>query len=530
MIKKLRFNSVKTRLSLTLLLVVALTTALLAWGIIRVARQQVRDDLKEHLKDVAALCTLLVDAEAHRTLVDPSQESSPTYHSIRRALRSAVATSDRFRYIYTMRPAPDGELIFVVDADENAEEMAHLGEVYKNPSPFLVAHVPGLTQPMVEEEFYTDEWGTFLSGIAPVRAKDGSMECIVGVDIEAQWILEHERQLILTAWGVIGTVLIPVGAFGLLAGRQLARPLLKLKEGAQQLAKGDLSCRIRPTGSDELQQLASAINQMARDLDTHIRKLGEERATRARIEADLQIAREVQQALLPARVPEVANFQIAGWNQPADATGGDYYDWQQMPDGRWAISIADATGHGIGPALVTAVCRAYSRASFPTGDEMGVLMDRINTLLIEDLTASRFVTFAAGLLDPAQRRLDLISAGHGPLLFYKAARETVDQLNADHVPFGVLGDVGYGPPRSFQFNDGDMFVLITDGFFEWTNTQGEQFGIERVTDVLRAAAHQTPREIIESLYQNVRSFVGAAEQSDDLTAVIIKCSEESGTG
>ena len=85
-----------------------------------------------------------------------------------------------------------------------------------------------------------------------------------------------------------------------------------------------------------------------------------------RINHDIDIARSIQHGLLPASPPQLEHFDVAGWNQPANQTGGDYFDWQLLPDGQLAISVGDATGHGIGPALVSTLCRAYARASFLT--------------------------------------------------------------------------------------------------------------------------------------------------------------------
>jgi serine phosphatase RsbU (regulator of sigma subunit) len=241
-----------------------------------------------------------------------------------------------------------------------------------------------------------------------------------------------------------------------------------------------------------------------------------------RMERDLNIARNIQQGLLPAELPDIEGFELAGWSQPADQTGGDYYDWQKLPDGRVAISLADVTGHGIGPALVTAVCRAYARASFPSGTELGTLMDRINDLLVEDLPPDRFVTFAVGILDPAKARVQILSAGHGPLFVYKAAEGKLLDYRAHGIPFGVADGFEYGSPQEVDLEPGDMLILVTDGFFEWANASGEEFGIERLGATIREAKDLPPAEIIEKLYAAVTGFVGEVAQADDLTAVVLK--------
>lgn len=167
---------------------------------------------------------------------------------------------------------------------------------------------------------------------------------------------------------------------------------------------------------------------VAGQIRTHVRTALREAETRReveRLEHDLGIARSIQQGLLPQNPPQLDGFEIAGWNQPADQTGGDYFDWQELADGRLAVSLADVTGHGIGPALVTAVCRAYARASFPSDSELESVMKQLNNLLFEDLPPERFVTFVVALLDPATSEIQLLSAGHAPLLLYTLADDLV---------------------------------------------------------------------------------------------------------
>ena len=241
-----------------------------------------------------------------------------------------------------------------------------------------------------------------------------------------------------------------------------------------------------------------------------------------KLEHDLDIARSIQQGLLPREPPAVKGFEIAGWNQPADQTGGDYYDWQTLPDGRVVVILADVTGHGIGPALVTAACRAYGRATLPVGLELGAAMSQLNELLVEDLPPGKMVTFVTGVVDPPNGRLQLLSAGHGPLLLYTASDDRIQSFEAHGVPFGFAPGIPYGPPQDIAMAPGDMVVLTTDGFFEWANTEDEEFGMERLEKTIRLAADLPPHQIISRMYQAVVDFAGGTRQADDLTAVIIK--------
>jgi serine phosphatase RsbU (regulator of sigma subunit) len=237
---------------------------------------------------------------------------------------------------------------------------------------------------------------------------------------------------------------------------------------------------------------------------------------------DLDIARSIQQDLLPAQSPSLENFDVAGWNEPANQTGGDYFDWQTLPDGRLAISLGDATGHGIGPALVSALCRAYARASLVANNEHDKVLDRLNRLLADDLSANRFVTFAIVFLDPKKSEVEVLSAGHGPILWYQHATNEIENLEAQGIPLGMIAGVTYEKALVRQLEPSDMIVLVTDGFYEWENPSGEEFGLQRLDAVIRDSRDCGAEEVIAKLRHAVEEFCKGTEQKDDLTAVVLK--------
>jgi serine phosphatase RsbU (regulator of sigma subunit) len=246
------------------------------------------------------------------------------------------------------------------------------------------------------------------------------------------------------------------------------------------------------------------------------------RAKIAELEHDMDIARSIQEGYLPKSPPVVEGFDIAGWNQPADETGGDYFDWQLVDDGCILVSVADVTGHGIGPALCMAACRSYARAIFAAEPELRCAFATLNRHLYEDLPAEKFVTLAAGLLDPEKATLELISAGHGPLLFYLSAEDRFRNYDAQGLPLGLMPEAGYSSPYTLKFVHGDILALVTDGFIEWANPQGEEFGQNRLKEVICANRNQPARTIIDELYSSILEFAGSTPQQDDLTAVIVK--------
>jgi serine phosphatase RsbU (regulator of sigma subunit) len=240
------------------------------------------------------------------------------------------------------------------------------------------------------------------------------------------------------------------------------------------------------------------------------------------LEHDLGVARSIQQSLLPTGTPQIDGFEIAGWNQPADQTGGDFYDWQVLPDGKLLVALGDVTGHGIGPALLAAVCRAYARANFTPERGLLTAMERVNSALSKDLGDGRFVTFVAVICTPGGSHVELLSAGHGPLFVYWLSEDRFDAMSAQGLPLGLLPDLASEPPKVLYFQPGDLLVLTTDGFFEWANTSDEQFGMKRMEETIRASREKPAAEIIADLYMAVIEFSEGTKQDDDLTAVVIK--------
>jgi serine phosphatase RsbU (regulator of sigma subunit) len=241
-----------------------------------------------------------------------------------------------------------------------------------------------------------------------------------------------------------------------------------------------------------------------------------------KVNHDLDVARSIQQGLLPTQPPKIEDFEIAGWNKPADQTGGDYFDWQLTPSGELAISLADATGHGIGPALISSACRAYSRASLMSNGHGEGVLNRLNALLAADLPSNRFVTYAVVFLDPATAEFNVLSAGHGPILWYRRADDKVDNLEAQGIPLGMISGFPYENGTSGMLCPGDVLALVTDGFSEWENPEGEDFGVARLENVLRETRGLSAEEIISRLRTAVEEFCRGTKQLDDLTAVIIK--------
>lgn len=270
------------------------------------------------------------------------------------------------------------------------------------------------------------------------------------------------------------------------------------------------------TAADE--DLARVLSAQA-GVALHRHALLEQYAEKQRMARDLELARKIQQALFPKSCPAVAGYEIAGWNCPADETGGDCYDFIPLANGHHALLLADATGHGIGAALVIAQFRSLIRAMLSVTEDLAAVAARVNQILCHDLMGDRFVTAFVGVLDPQQHRLDYVSAGQGPLLLVAPA--TSESRGANALPLAVLDDSVFEVGR-FDLCPGATVVLLTDGFYETSDPGGEQFGEERVTDLVRRHANTPLDQLIGDLHAEVRRFSNDSPQADDLTAILIR--------
>ncbi|NLX14100.1 MAG: SpoIIE family protein phosphatase [Phycisphaerales bacterium] len=273
------------------------------------------------------------------------------------------------------------------------------------------------------------------------------------------------------------------------------------------------------TSEDE--KLAAALGALT-GIAIKRQMLLDEAAEKQRLERELDLAREIQLGLLPGANPTLKGFDVAGWNRSAGRTGGDYYDFFPLSEDRLAIAVADATGHGIGPALIAVQCRAMLRAITGNGNNLTAVADKINHLLCKDLSCGRFVTTCFGVLDIPDACFHYVSAGHGPLLLYRRQTDEVQTFAATGLPMGVIPDSPINLADPIDFRSGDLFVLLTDGFVEWSRPDGELYGEARLIEVLRRHVRQSCPELIQTIYRDVIRFAEGSPQTDDLTAVLIK--------
>jgi len=321
----------------------------------------------------------------------------------------------------------------------------------------------------------------------------------------------YERTVLLAGLGVV--LLLIVSA---LVARSMARPLLHMSEATKRIVRGDLDIDLSGIRrKDEVGQLAQAFTRMAAGLKE-----------RERMQQSLNLAKEVQQNLLPKSNLKVNGFDIAGKSVYCDETGGDYYDFIAIGDNdkhKIGVAIGDVSGHGISSALLMAAVRSSLRQRASQTGTVAHIISDVNRQLVQDVEDSgQFMTMFFLALDTATRQLEWVRAGHDPAMLYDPGSDSFSELGGSGIALGVDAEWIYEDNKKTDFTKGQIIFLSTDGIWEARNKKGEMLGKEPILNVIRQNSSSDAAQIIDAIFYILDKFIGEVKIEDDLTAVIIK--------
>ncbi|MEP6946410.1 MAG: SpoIIE family protein phosphatase [Acidobacteriota bacterium] len=248
-----------------------------------------------------------------------------------------------------------------------------------------------------------------------------------------------------------------------------------------------------------------------------------EAAQKERLNTELDIAREVQERLFPQELPPVQGLDYWGACRPALGVGGDYYDFLELPNGKFGLAIGDISGKGIGASLMMASLQASLRGqTIHYGDDLAALMKQINGLLYEVSTTNRYATFFYAQYDIVSKKLSYVNAGHNPPFLIRKSGEVV--MLEDGGPV-----VGMLPPMlvsysqgEIQLESGDLLVGYTDGISESMNADEEEWGEDKTLECLLSVTGLAARDIVTQVVKNADAFANGAKQHDDMTMIVVK--------
>ena len=336
---------------------------------------------------------------------------------------------------------------------------------------------------------------------------------------EFEQVRKTLHSLVKEQWLFTGVVAIAVILLFFLAGLWFAhamiRPLLVMVEAVKRLAKGDFSARIDINTGDERDLLAKSFNEMVPQLQD-----------RMQMRESLEVAKEIQQNLLPQEIPNLRGFDIAAKSVYCDETGGDYFDFFPCEDdhcSRFGIAVGDVTGHGVGAALLMATARALIRGLVARPENLAECLTQVNSLLSTDVRdTGRFMSLFFLMIEEGSRNISWVRAGHDPAILFDPARETVEELMGPGMVLGAEDGYRYEQVDKAIETDGTIIFIGTDGIWETHNFKGELFGKDRLHQIIRDNADKSAGAIQGAVLDAVGKFRGNVPQEDDITIVVVK--------
>jgi sigma-B regulation protein RsbU (phosphoserine phosphatase) len=239
--------------------------------------------------------------------------------------------------------------------------------------------------------------------------------------------------------------------------------------------------------------------------------------------SELEQAAEIQRRFLPSDAPAIPGLDLAGYNAPCHTVGGDYYDFLPYPDGRVALVIADVAGKGMAAALMMTCLQANVHAVAEYGDDPAGIVTRLNHSIAATCPGNRFVTLFFGVVNPQTGELIYCNAGHNPPLLVRSDGELL-RLEGGGPVVGILPNLTFQEQRC-RMEPGDALLLYSDGVTEASNPGGEEFGEERLAEILRERRQEPAEAIVNAVNEAVENFTAGQPPADDITVVVARRAE-----
>ncbi|MFP4105847.1 MAG: PP2C family protein-serine/threonine phosphatase [Phycisphaerae bacterium] len=461
--------------------------------------------------DADAVRRLDEDPQARQQILKELREIANTPVSVETANRTPAAPEDPpfvRRHACVLLPANGTYRVAAATFEQT------VGSELAQPLPAALQRAA--VGPTVDADETQSALGRTLNAYAPIRDENGRLVGILVVSAEGGKIAGARRQIIYFGGGLFVVSMLVAILLAWYISNRLNRPIEALDSGMADIRKGRFDTRIGPMETkDEFEPLAEGFNRMAEGLQEH-----------AHMKEAMGMAVQIQRHLLPHDPPQICGLDISGSSDYCDATGGDYYDfipYDEHGDRRLGIAVGDVTGHGIGAALLMASARAVLRSHVSQEFEsLGKMFEDINVHLVRDTGDERFMTLFYGVMDPHDRSLRWTSAGHDPAIWYKSTAGQFAELPNTGIPLGIVEEAQYHTNGPIRLESGDILVIGTDGIWESRNAEREDFGKERLKEVVQTNAERSSGEIRRAILDATDTFRGSNRPQDDVTLVVIK--------
>jgi serine phosphatase RsbU (regulator of sigma subunit) len=309
-----------------------------------------------------------------------------------------------------------------------------------------------------------------------------------------------------------------------LIGSTFIVPIRKLADEISRISSTGQARELKLTGGNpEVSRIGEAFNEIMKNFRITQGQLTDQ----TRLRRELQLAQEIQNALLPKEVPKLEGFEIDAAYRAALEVGGDYYDFFEVDENSIGIVVADVSGKGIGSSMVMTMIRTSMRLEARGNKRASYVLDKVNRVAVVDIKKGMYVTMFYLILDSKKRSVNFSSAGHNPMILYRESEKSISFLN----PGGIAVGIDLGDPEEFnkrivneklKLKKGDLLFMYTDGITEAMNEKREQYGDKRLIEFIKKYNHLPASEFKFKLNNEIAAFTKGYPQTDDITFVVLK--------
>ena len=368
------------------------------------------------------------------------------------------------------------------------------------------------------------EWATGETRREEVFELTTRISAVVGLLFQSQseGLAQTATRLAYALWGLFGFALLVSTVVAVSLTRTITSAINELYIGASHVSQGDFAYRTPIRGHTQLTELARSFNTMT----SSIERLVEDSRERQKLESELAIANEMQRQLFPKQRPQLPGLDALGVCKPAKVVSGDFYDYVDIDDHCVAVAFGDVAGKGISSALVMASVHStvrtllgHLRGSDDLAAAVVDIVGETNRQLFAGTAPELFTTLFFGVYSNVSGELVYVNAGHLPPLLIRDGQRT--SLEVTGLVIGAFPGVRY-ESRSISLKPGDLLAAFTDGITEPENPYGEEYGEERLWDLLRRERDRPIDDIIAAVMEDVTAWVGGPIQQDDMTMLLMR--------
>ena len=462
-----------------------------------------------------------------------TEEKDEYYYEILDFLNSVRLNTD-IQYYYVFVPF-ENDLVYIWDAnalkpDETEVDACELGyhEEYMEGGKEATFSIYKQNPPEEIELVNDDKYGYIASAYSPVFDSNGDPVAVVGVDVYMPDLQANMREfLVVVVAAIFLVVLAAILVCFFFVKRKIVNPINKIRDASKSMVENlenEDSIDVSVKTGNEIEELFDSFKEMYGDVQDYIKKLEGVTAEKERIGAELDVAKHIQASMLPCifpAFPERSEIDIYATMEPAKEVGGDFYDFFMVDDTHLAIVMADVSGKGVPAALFMVIGKTLIKDHTTPGRDLGKVFTEVNQLLCESNSEELFITAFEGVLDLVTGEFVYVNAGHEMPFICKAGGDFEPyKIRAAFVLAGMEG-MKYRA-GSMTLEPGDKIFQYTDGVTEATNINNELYGMERLGAILNKVKAGTPHDILPAVKKDIDSFVGEADQFDDITMLCLE--------